>query len=187
VEDDTAINGHWTLAPGQALFQRLREHFGTLPLVAEDLGVITDEVEALRDDNGLPGMKILQFAFEGGASNPYLPHRHVANAVVYTGTHDNDTTLGWFESCGESLQHHVLDYLGHPSEPMPWPLIRSALGSVARLAVIPMQDALVLDGTHRMNVPGTTSNNWSWRFQWDEVPGELASDLRHLMALYGRE
>ncbi|MCG5495037.1 4-alpha-glucanotransferase [Ectothiorhodospira variabilis] len=187
VEDDTAMNGHWTVAPGKALFERLREHFGSLPLVAEDLGVITDQVEALRDDNGLPGMKILHFAFEGGATNPYLPHQHVANSVVYTGTHDNDTTLGWFEACDESLQHHVLDYLGHPSEPMPWPLIRSALASVARLAVVPMQDALALDGSHRMNVPGTTSDNWAWRFQWEDVPQELASDLRRLVELYGRD
>ncbi|MBK1691035.1 4-alpha-glucanotransferase [Ectothiorhodospira mobilis] len=185
-QEETAVHGHWRPGPGQALFTRLREHFGALPLVAEDLGVITPEVEALRDENGLPGMKILQFAFEGGSANPYLPHHHVPNSVVYTGTHDNDTTLGWFTTCGEDLQERVLDYLGRPGEAMPWPLVRSALASVARLAVVPMQDVLGLDGRHRMNVPGTTGDNWNWRFDWDQVPDDLAGRLRGMMALYGR-
>ncbi|MFP4079219.1 MAG: 4-alpha-glucanotransferase [Ectothiorhodospira sp.] len=186
VEEETATNGHWLPAPGHALFARLREHFGVLPLVAEDLGVITEAVEDLRDGNGLPGMKILQFAFEGGADNPYLPHQHLANCVVYTGTHDNDTTLGWFTSSEDALKARIMDYLGHPGEPMPWPLVRSALASVARLAVLPMQDVLALDGDHRMNVPGTTHDNWSWRFSWEQIPGDLEGRLHGMMALYGR-
>nr|WP_240544914.1 4-alpha-glucanotransferase [Ectothiorhodospira shaposhnikovii] len=185
-DEETAINGHWVPAPGKALFDTLRERFGTLPLVAEDLGVITPEVEALREQNGLPGMKILQFAFEGGSANPYLPHHHQENSVVYTGTHDNDTTLGWYAACDETLQSRVREYLGFPDESMPWPLIRSALASVSRLAVLPMQDVLELDGHHRMNTPGTQEGNWCWRFSWEQVPDSLAGHLRHLMSLYGR-
>lgn len=184
--EPTAVSGHWVKAPGEALFRALKQRFGRLPLVAEDLGVITPEVEALRDDFGLPGMKILQFAFEGGPDNPYLPHAHLPNCVVYTGTHDNDTTLGWFSSCDPSLQSHVLEYLGGPGESMPWPLVRSALASVARLAVVPFQDLLGLDGNHRMNVPGTTEGNWEWRFNWDQVDDGLAKRVRGLTELYGR-
>ena len=184
--EPTAAEGHWVKVPGEIFFTALQERFGTLPLVAEDLGIITPEVEALRDRFGLPGMKVLQFAFEGGPANPYLPHNHVQNAVVYTGTHDNDTTLGWFESLHEDLRTHVLDVLGQPSEPMPRPLVRTALSSVARLAVIPMQDLLDLDGGHRMNTPGTTANNWKWRFTWDMVPETLTAELQRLVRLYGR-
>ncbi len=185
-EEETAVQGHWVKAPGDALFQRLHEAFGELPLVAEDLGVITPEVEALRKAHGLPGMKILQFAFSGGPDNPYLPFRHEANAVVYTGTHDNDTTLGWYLSLDDGGRHFVDDYLGHSREPMPWPLIRMALGSCAGLAVLPMQDLLGLDGTHRMNLPGTVEGNWQWRFAWEQVPSDLAERLRRRVRIYGR-
>lgn len=184
---ETAMHGHWVLAPGEALFTKLREHFGVLPLVAEDLGIITKEVEALRDQFALPGMKILQFAFGSGAENPYLPHHHVENCVVYTGTHDNDTSLGWFETCEEACRHHALEYLGYPNEDMPWPLIRSALASTGRLAVLPLQDLLALDTTHRMNTPGTMSKNWTWRFAWDMIPDDLHLHLRTLLKLYGRD
>ena len=185
-EEETAIKGHWVEAPGDALFKRLGARLGSLPLVAEDLGIITPEVEALRDTYRLPGMKILQFAFDGGADNPYLPDHHVENGVVYTGTHDNDTSLGWFESLDESMQAHVMDYLGEPEEPMPWPLIRAALASVAKLAMMPLQDLLGLDGRDRMNVPGTQHDNWTWRFRWDQVPEELPRRIRHLLELYDR-
>lgn len=185
--EETAIRGQWVTAPGEALFRRLRERLGNLPLVAEDLGTITPEVEALRDAWGLPGMKILQFAFDGSPDNPYLPDHHVDNAVVYTGTHDNDTSLGWYASLDEATRRYVHDYLGEPDEPMPWPLIRAALGSVARLAMVPMQDLLALDGGHRMNVPGTVKDNWAWRFDWDQVGDDLPPRVRHLVELYDRE
>jgi 4-alpha-glucanotransferase len=183
---DTAIHGRWVAAPGEALFTRLQEAHGSLPLVAEDLGIITPEVEALRDRFALPGMKILQFAFSGGPANPYLPHNHVRQSVVYTGTHDNDTTLGWYQQCEDEQRQAVVEYLGNPTEPMPWPLIRTALASVARLAILPMQDILELGSEHRMNIPGTTVNNWNWQFDWQQVAGDLTGRLRHLIDLYGR-
>jgi 4-alpha-glucanotransferase len=152
-----------------------------LPLIAEDLGVITPAVEALRDRYGLPGMKILQFAFDSDAHNPYLPHNHQANSVVYTGTHDNDTTLGWFRGLDTPHRQRVLEYLGLPPDPMPWPLIRAAFASAARLTIIPMQDLLGLGSARRMNTPGTCGgNNWRFRFAWEEVPDHLAAHLREL-------
>jgi len=184
--EEYAINGTWVPAPGDALFRRLRQEFGDLPLVAEDLGVITPGVEKLRRDHGLPGMRILQFAFSGGPDNPYLPHHHEPDAIVYTGTHDNDTTLGWYLSLAPEERAVVDDYLGQPGEPMPWPLIRCALASVACLAIVPMQDVLALDGTHRMNRPGTCEGNWDWRFDWSRIDPGLPARLRHLVRLYGR-
>jgi 4-alpha-glucanotransferase len=182
----TAVTGRWVEAPGAALFETLAREFGTVPVVAEDLGVITPEVEALRDRFGFPGMRVLQFGFDGDGSNPHRPHNHVRDGVVYTGTHDNDTTVGWFAGLPAVQQALVRDYFGQPSEPMPWPLIRAALESVAQLAVIPMQDLLGLDGSHRMNRPGTTRGNWQWRFDWDQVPAGLAPRLRALLEEYGR-
>ena len=184
--EPVAVRGRWVQAPGKTLFERLHEVYDPLPVVAEDLGVITPEVEALRDGFGLPGMKILQFAFSGGPANPYLPYNYPERSVVYTGTHDNDTTVGWFASLSDGERGHVDDFLGHPGEPMPWPLIRCALASRARLAMLPMQDLLELDGRHRMNLPGTDEGNWGWRFEWDQVPTALAGRVRHLVSLYGR-
>ena len=185
--ETTAINGRWVPAPGRALFERLWEAFGELPVVAEDLGIITEEVERLRRDFGMPGMKILQFAFDSGDDNPYLPPNHEPLAIVYTGTHDNNTSLGWFQSLEDWHRQRVLDYLGHPQEPMPWPLIRTALESIARMAVIPMQDYLGLDTRGRMNQPGTIDpSNWSWRFQWNEVPDGLAEHIRTLNEHFDR-
>jgi len=182
----TAMEGHWVKAPGEALFKVLQEK-SSIPLVAEDLGVITDEVTALREKFGIPGMKILQFAFEGGgAENPYLPHQHEANCVVYTGTHDNDTTLGWFRSMSPEVQSYVCDYLSANPHDMPWPMIRAALASVAHLAIIPMQDLLGYSSEHRMNVPGVPTGNWRWRFTWEAVPHGLDQKLQHLLSLYGR-
>jgi len=184
--EDTAVNGHWQAVPGRRLLESLRAEFGELPLVAEDLGIITAEVEALRQDFALPGMKILQFAFDGDAQNPYLPHNHEINCVVYTGTHDNNTTLGWYAELDAAAQARVLDYLGEPAADMPWPLNRAALASVANLAILPMQDLLGLDGAHRMNIPGTSEGNWQWRFDWEQVPEGLSGRIRHLLELYGR-
>jgi 4-alpha-glucanotransferase len=184
--DENAVNGRWVKAPGIALFNHLHRIYDPLPLVAEDLGIITPEVEELRDRFDLPGMKVLQFAFSGDSDNPYLPHRHHANSVVYTGTHDNDTTLGWYRELDDHSRKHVDEYLGNSREPMPWPMIRAALGSRAKLAMLPMQDILALDGKHRMNMPGTTEGNWTWRFSWDQVDDDLAPCLRHINELYGR-
>jgi 4-alpha-glucanotransferase len=181
-----AINGTWVEANGDALFERLHDVFGRLPLVAEDLGIITDEVEAMRKRHRLPGMKVLQFAFSGDADNPYLPFRHSRDSVVYTGTHDNDTSLGWYLSLDDGLRQYVDDYLGRSKEPMPWPLIRSALASRSSLAILPMQDLLGLGTEHRMNLPGTIEGNWQWRFSWDQVAPDLGKRLRQRIAMYGR-
>ena len=183
---ETAVDGRWVKGPGDSFFQTLTAELGELPLVAEDLGVITPEVTALRERFGLPGMKILQFAFDGSPDNPYLPHNHETLSVVYTGTHDNNTTLGWYQELSDEQRWPVHHYLGADSEPMPWLLIRTALASVARLAVIPMQDLLGLDGSHRMNVPGVADGNWRWRFAWDQVQEEQRARLRDWVQLYGR-
>lgn len=185
-EEETAINGRWVKAPGDALFERLHRQFDPLPIVAEDLGTIDEAVSALRRRFALPGMRILQFAFDGGADNPYLPHNHEPNAVVYTGTHDNDTTLGWLYGLDDVVAERLHAYLGLPDEAMPWPLVRAAYRSVARLAVIPMQDLLELGGEARMNQPGTIEGNWQWRFEWSQVPDDLAERVRSLAELYGR-
>jgi 4-alpha-glucanotransferase len=184
---ETAIDGQWVTAPGEQLFDTMLAHFGELPLVAEDLGIITDEVTALREKYAMPGMKILQFAFGGDASNPYLPHQQCEDSVTYTGTHDNNTTLGWYQSLEEHVKAHLHAYLGETSETMPWLLIRTALSSVSELAVVPMQDILSLDGEHRMNVPGTVEGNWGWQFEWDRVDDEIAAKLKALNDLYGRQ
>jgi 4-alpha-glucanotransferase len=184
--DETAINGRWTKVPGEALFDEVLTTFSALPLIAEDLGLITPEVHALRDKYGFPGMLVLQFAFYGGPDNPYLPHRHIANAVAYTGTHDNDTTLSWYEQLPAEIRQRADEYFGHMQEAMPWPLIRAAFMSVARMAVIPMQDLLGLGPGHRMNTPGTNRGNWDWRFEWSQVEPGLASRIKQLLVLYGR-
>jgi len=185
-EEPNAINGRWVKVPGDALFETLYRHHPGLPLVAEDLGIITDQVTALRECFGLPGMKVLQFAFSGEADNPYLPFRHGRNAVVYTGTHDNDTTRGWYLSLSDHDRTYVDEYLGRSREAMPGPLIRAALASRAKLAIIPMQDLLGLDGSHRMNLPGTIDGNWQWRFTWRQLEPELPARLRRQVTLYGR-
>tara|TARA_R110001606_G_scaffold361754_7_gene515358 strand:+ start:278759 stop:280207 length:1449 start_codon:yes stop_codon:yes gene_type:complete len=186
VECETAMDGQWVKAPGDALFNALLNAFGELPLVAEDLGIITDGVTALREKYGMPGMKILQFAFGGDATNPYLPHQHCQESVAYTGTHDNDTTLGWFDTLDEGTKAHVYEYFGETTETMPWLLIRAVLQSVSQLAVLPMQDLLALGGEHRMNVPGTIEDNWMWRFNWDMVDDSCVPKLKKLNILYGR-
>ncbi|RKZ75358.1 MAG: 4-alpha-glucanotransferase [Gammaproteobacteria bacterium] len=177
---ETAIEGHWMQVPGHALFETLQQSNIDLPLVAEDLGIITHEVTALRERFDLPGMKILQFAFDGGPDNPYLPHNHIEHCVVYTGTHDNQTTLGWFQELPVHLQQYVCEYLHTQPHEMPWSLIESAFASVAQLAVVPMQDVLALDGQHRMNVPGVEKGNWRWRFEWSQMPPGVNDKLRHL-------
>jgi 4-alpha-glucanotransferase len=182
----TAVNGRWAPVPGDRLFSRLREVYGDVPLVAEDLGHITPAVHALRRKFGLPGMRVLQFAFDGGAGNPYLPHAHTPDSVVYTGTHDNDTTRAWFELLPPTDQLRVMNYLGYPTESMPLPLIRAALASVAQLAILPMPDVLQLGRGHRLNTPGTTVGNWRWRFEWEWMTPDIVRWFSQALALYDR-
>lgn len=182
----SAIEGRWVKAPGAEMFQALQDEFGPLPMVAEDLGMVTAEVTALRTQFNFPGMMILQFAFDGSPGNPYVSYKHEFNTVVYTGTHDNDTTMGWLNALSSESKNYIDDYLGSPTEPMPWPLIRSAYASVGLWAIVPMQDILELDNEHRMNIPGTSTGNWQWRFSWDQLPLDMPARLRHLSQLYGR-
>jgi 4-alpha-glucanotransferase len=182
----TAINGQWVPSPGAELFQALQQSRGDLPLIAEDLGIITPDVTALRHQFKLPGMKILQFAFDSDGANPYLPHNHSRNSVVYSGTHDNNTTLGWFRQLGAEQQNRVRNYFAWPGEPMPWPIIKSALASPARWAILPLQDPLELGEKQRMNTPGTSENNWQWRFDWHQISDELTRYLHSLNRIYDR-
>jgi 4-alpha-glucanotransferase len=182
----TARDGRWRPTPGKKLLGALRRELGEVPLVAEDLGVITPEVRALRDEFDLPGMLVLQFAFDGSPQNPYLPANHVENAVVYTGTHDNDTTMGWYASLDAGTRSRVDTVLASTPGDMPGALIRAAYASPARLAVVPMQDLLALGSEARMNVPGTPSGNWRWRFAWEDLDPELAPQCRRLAVMSGR-
>ena len=182
----SAKEGKWVPAPGRELLQAVREQCPDLCLVAENLGTISAEVEALRADFALPGMLILQFAFDGNPENPYLSHRHSQGDIVYTGTHDNDTTLGWFESLTDDTRGRVYQYFNNPTEGMPWMLIGQAMASPAKTAIVPWQDFLCLNGKHRMNTPGTTEGNWHWRFEWEQVPQDLAGRIRDLLTTYDR-
>ncbi len=184
---ETAVEGRWVEGPGEEFLRALTRDFpDQLPLVAEDLGLITPEVTALRKRFNLPGMKILQFAFDGSRDNAYLPHNHEVLGVVYTGTHDNNTTLGWYQELSHDQRRLLHHYLGDSPEAMPWLLVRAVLASVARLAVIPMQDVLGLDAAHRMNVPGVTEGNWRWRFSWDQLLDERRARLSDWVSLYDR-
>jgi 4-alpha-glucanotransferase len=184
--EPTAVKGAWVPGPGQAFFDALAGSLGALPIIAEDLGVITPDVEALRDDNHLPGMKVLQFAFAGGADDPYLPHTYGRTAVVYTGTHDNDTTRGWYEKAPEVERDFVRRYLGRSDEAIAWELWRLASSSVADLAIAPLQDLLGLGSEARMNTPGVAAGNWTWRFTWEMIPEWLAPQLRDMAEVHGR-
>lgn len=185
--ETTAVNGTWVEAPGEEFFQRLNARLGKLPIIAEDLGYITAEVEALRDRFEFPGMKILQFAFDSGSDNPYLPFNYVSNSVVYTGTHDNDTTVGWFYGRSPDEQARVTRFLGCTgSEGIHWDLIRLAFGSVSDWAITPFQDVLGLDGGARMNAPGQAVGNWGWRYHPDAVNDGVRDHLRSMTELYGR-
>jgi 4-alpha-glucanotransferase len=183
----TARVGRWRPGRGGALLAALRADFGAMPLVAEDLGLITDEVRALRDRFELPGMVVLQFAFDGSPDNPHLPRLHRHNAVVYTGTHDNDTTVGWYASLDAHARDVVHGLLGLGSAPpVPEFLIDAAYASNAALAIVPMQDLLGRDSGARMNTPGTVVGNWRWRFAWADVPATLAAACRERAARSGR-
>jgi len=181
----TAIEGRWVNAPGEALFASLKQALGDLPVIAEDLGVITPDVEALRDGFGLPGMRIVQFGFNGDASHAFLPHNYIPHCCVYTGTHDNDTVIGWWHGATERERGYAGAYLQCDASNVHWQMIRAAWASVARLAVCQMQDVLGLGSEHRMNTPARL-DCWTWRFAWDQVGPEPAQRLAQLSATYGR-
>ena len=184
--EPTAVNGRWVKAPGAALLKALAKGLGRLPIIAEDLGVLTPEVEALRDGANLPGMRILQFGFEEGPQSIHLPHNYTRNTVVYPGSHDNDTLMGWYRTADDRVKMLLAKYVGEPAEPMPWSVLRLALSSVADLAVIPAQDLLALDTPARMNFPGKASGNWAWRLKPGTLLNELAKRLLDMNRSYGR-
>lgn len=184
--EETAVNGEWELALGRELFNSLKEEFGELPFIAEDLGVITEEVEALRDDFKLPGMKILQFAFDSGEENDFRPHNYIKNSVVYTGTHDNDTLLGWLSTATKEDKQFALDYLKGTEKSLVWDFIQSAWASTSVLAMTTMQDIVEEGAESRMNMPGTAEGNWSWRFTWDDLGEGSIEKLKKLTKVYGR-
>jgi 4-alpha-glucanotransferase len=183
----SAREGEWRKGRGEELLTALRSKHGDLPLVAEDLGIITDEVRALRDRFELPRMVVVQFAFDGHADNPHLPVNHVRNSVAYTGTHDNDTTVGWYARLDEPTREAVKRALNLDGPPaVPEFLIDAVYGSAAQLAVIPMQDLLGLGSESRMNVPGSATGNWGWRFDWGQVDAGLSARSRARAERSGR-
>ena len=184
--EETAINGRWVPGPGAALFNALRNALGDLPIIAEDLGVITDDVKALREQLGLPGMRVLQFAFGGDATHPFLPHMYDANTVAYGGTHDNDTLIGWWQTTSARERAFIQHYLGSDGRSIQWDAMRALSGSVADRVIYPMQDVLGLGGEHRMNRPGLPEGNWGWRFVWEQLEGWHGTTLAHFSAAHGR-
>lgn len=208
---ESAREGQWQTVPGEALLKIIHDTLQlpdqTLPLIAEDLGFITEDVHQLRDQHGIPGMRVLQFAFDGGDDNPHRLKNHIENCVLYTGTHDNNTSLGWFESLDESdrrrvrqlIEGDLLAAIGEVNPPlpplhpdtkhaaaMPWPLIEYALSSPATVAMIPMQDLLELGEGHRTNTPGIATGNWGWRFNWSQVSKDLIPTLHGMLTKYQR-
>lgn len=182
----TAETGRWVDGPGAAFFDSLVQHFGELDIIAEDLGEISPPVFALRDQFDLPGMKILQFAFGSGEENPFLPHAYPSNCVAYTGTHDNDTTRGWWDASEEETRHHARTYLGVDGSDIAWDLIRSAWQSRAAISIAPVGDLLSLDTTGRMNTPGVAAGNWKWRLAPEAITDDLVHRLRTLNETTGR-
>ncbi len=182
----TAIVGRWVQGPGPALFGAIEAALGPLPIIAEDLGLITPDVEALRRQFHLPGMRVLHFAFGSGNDNNYLPHNYDASTVVYGGTHDNDTSQGWWAHATDAERSHAQAYLQTDGREIHWDLIRAACASVAETAVHPLQDVLGLGTEARMNLPGKQGGYWEWRFSWDQVRPEHAARLRELCGLYRR-
>ncbi len=186
--EKTAMRGRWVKAPGVEFFETLRQELGELPILAEDLGIITPEVEALRDRFDFPGMRVLHFAFGSKPDNSFLPFNYSRNTVVYTGTHDNNTTLGWFEhDLNDYERTNVLNYLGGVSEQgIHWSMIRLALSSIANLAILPLQDLLGVGQDGRMNFPGIAEGNWAWRYQPEQLTTEVRDRLATLTWLFGR-
>ena len=188
-DEETAMNGTWMTGPGIALFQTIEKELGQVDVIAEDLGTLDQKVFDLMDETGYPGMKVLQFAFDSGADNMYLPHNHKKNCVVYTGTHDNDTTNSWYSLLTKKVKHFVQSYLNnfdHKEEKVAWDFIRAAMGSVADLTVIPMGDLLCCGNDGRINHPSTTQGNWKWRMLAGEFSEEVVQKLRWMTGTYGR-
>jgi 4-alpha-glucanotransferase len=189
-DEETAVNGQWVKAPGHELFQRLKDVFGDLPFIAEDLGLITPEVDELRERFGMPGMRILQFGFGDRASHLYLPHRYVPNTVAYTGTHDNNTTLGWWRDGANAEEkagvQNYLQTIVHDGD-IVWAMIRAAARSVANLCIFPMQDILHLGSEGRMNTPAAGDGNWTWRYRRDALHPDFATKMAALMEIADRD
>lgn len=187
--DKTAVNGKWEKGPGRALFDKMKEIFGRVPIIAEDLGFLTPSVYKLLEDTGFPGMKVLQFAFSTGDRSTYLPYFYQKNCVVYTGTHDNDTTRGWYETMPDDEKEFTKEYMNNRSTPeqeISWDFIRLAVSSVADLAMIPLQDYLCVGKEGRINTPSTLGMNWTWRLKKGEFTPEIIERCRALNAVYGR-
>jgi 4-alpha-glucanotransferase len=194
----TAIGGKWVKGPGRKLFEVLRKELGDLPIIAENLGVITPEVEAIQREFGFPGMSILQFAFGNDPQGPsFRPHNYSRELAAYTGVHDNDTTIGWWTSrgTGESIRtaedirkehEFAKEYLGFENTPINWALIRTVLASVAVIAIVPLQDILGLGSEARMNLPGTVSGNWKWRYRKGAITPEMQGRMKMLTQIYDR-
>lgn len=185
--EETAVNGKWIQAPGVNFFTQLEATLGYhMPIIAEDLGEIDQSVIDLRDKFGLPGMKILQFGFENPEENSFLPHNFIRNCVCYTGTHDNDTTLGWYQKCYEASKDKLRRYFNTDGGDVCWTLIRACFSSVANMAIVPMQDVLCLDSWARLNTPGVAEGNWAWRFRMEDMTPQLEARLFETAKLYGR-
>ncbi len=187
--DDTAVNGHWEKGPGYELFKTIEDRLGKVDIIAEDLGYITESVKDLLKMTGYPGMKILQFAFDSREESDYLPHNYDKNCIVYTGTHDNDTVLGWFSSINEDDRALALTYLNRiemDEKELHWDFIRLAEQSVAKLCIIPVQDFLGLGSEARINIPSTLGNNWKWRMMDGELTEDLLNRIKKIVKLYGR-
>lgn len=179
-------NGYWVPGPSDHFLQACFDRFPDLPLVAENLGIISDDVEELRHRFRLPGMTVMQFGFDGSPNNPHLLHNHQPRDLVYTGTHDNDTTLGWYRSLDDRTRHYVNDYLATSGDGMPWPVIEAAFRSVCSLAVVPMQDFLGLGTEARFNTPGTITNNWTWQLDWNFPEKDLSKIIAESVKRHGR-
>lgn len=185
-ESETAKTGEWVKCPGEEFFTEVQKKFGELPLIAEDLGTITPEVVELRLAFKLPGMKVFQFAFDGNPENWYLPYNCGQNSVMYSGTHDNDTMLGWIESLDKITLKNVMNYLNCTKAELPTKIIREVLASVSKIAIFPLQDILRLGTEARFNTPGTVGDNWGFRFDWGMIKEEYMEELREFTALFGR-
>ena len=186
-KDDTAKNGQWKQGPGMDLFCELEKKLGKLPIIVEDLGFLTPSVHKLLKDSGFPGMKVIQFAFDSREESDYLPHTYTNHCVVYTGTHDNDTVMGWMKTAPKASVKYAKEYLNLTKEEgYNWGMMRAAWSSVADMAIVPMQDILGLGSEARINTPSTLGDNWKWRAIPEQIDTKVAKKLYHYMQMYGR-